>query len=170
MEHKYKATFKGLMMWANSELEHVGRIVSMEDKDLQYQYALSTVNGMLHLRNALVEMVNDPKYVRHREDVQRTHDKVVRAIKHLIADFDINLQTIRNFNERNTLGDLSYLSEITAITPKSIPMSVQTRVQRSSQMSRRTNEKRNRPRNKTGRFVRSITQNNRKNNRKNKLD
>jgi hypothetical protein len=160
MEHSYKATFKGLMMWANSELDHVGRIVSMEDEDLQYQYALSTVNGMLHLRNALFEMLNDPKYVKHREDVQRTHDKVIRAIKHLISDFNINLQTIRNFNERNTLGDLSYLNEKSEVTPIRRP------IQRVSQMTLRSNrDKKNtmRLRNKSGRFVRSITRNNRKN-------
>jgi hypothetical protein len=164
MEHKYKATFKGLMMWANSELEHVGRIVSMEDKDLQYQYALSTVNGMLHLRNALLEMVNDPKYIRHREDVQRTHDKVVRAIKHLIADFNVNIQTIRNFNERNTLGDLSYLGNVES-TPQSQSQS-QSQLQhqsKRSQMSPNQRTKRNRLRNKSGRFVKSMTRNNRRN-------
>lgn len=42
----YDTTFQGVMKWAESELEHVGRIVSLEDPDLQYSYALSTVNGM----------------------------------------------------------------------------------------------------------------------------
>lgn len=147
MSHKYKSTFKGLMMWASSELEHVGRIISMEDKDLQYQYALSTVNSMLHLRNALVEMLNDPKYQRHREDVQRTHDKVIRATKHLISDFNLNLQTIRNFNERNTLGDLSYLNQSISSplsTIKSNPL-------------RNVRTRQNRPRNTSGRFVRNTT-------------
>lgn len=145
-------------MWANSELEHVGRIVSMEDKDLQYQYALSTVNGMLHLRNALLEMVNDPKYVRHREDVQRTHDKVVRAIKHLIADFDVNLQTIRNFNERHTLGDLSYLNMNAAAATAAA--AANTNAPRGSQVTTRSN--RMRLRNKSGRFTRALTRNNRR--------
>jgi hypothetical protein len=33
------------MEWAKSELEHVGRIAAVEDPDIQYSYAQSTVNG-----------------------------------------------------------------------------------------------------------------------------
>ena len=33
--HRYDATAKGVMEWANSELEHVGRIASIKDKDIQ---------------------------------------------------------------------------------------------------------------------------------------
>ena len=57
MTPQYDSTAKGLMMWATSELEHVGRIVSLKDKDLQYSYALSTVNGMAHLKDAIFQYV-----------------------------------------------------------------------------------------------------------------
>ncbi len=112
---KYKATAKGVMEWANSELEHVGRIASVEDPDLQYSYALSTVNGMLHLRNALYELVNDANYKTHHEDLQRLHDKVVRVLKHLIGEYKVDLGAIRAFNTRKVLGDLSFLNTVAAV-------------------------------------------------------
>jgi hypothetical protein len=98
---KYESTVRGVMEWANHELEHVGRIVSIDDADIQYSYALSTVNGMLHLRQALHELIEDPDYAMHKKDLKKTHDSVVRVIKHLIKDFNVNLQTIKNFNTRH---------------------------------------------------------------------
>jgi len=108
-KHTYDATVKGVMMWANSELEHVGRITGIKDKDIQYSYALSTVNGMAHLRNALFELVKDPDYKQHKKDLLKTHDSVIRVMKHLIKDYDIDLGTIQKFNVRHVLGNLSYL-------------------------------------------------------------
>lgn len=108
---KYEATAKGLMMWANSELEHVGRITSVKDKDIQYSYAMSTLNGMAHLKDALYEAVNDPDYVSWKKDLLRTHDSVIRVMKHLIKDYELNLDAIRAFNERKVLSDLSYLTQ-----------------------------------------------------------
>lgn len=116
---RYHATMGGVLEWAKAELEHVGRIVSIEDPDIQYSYALSTVNGMMHLRDALYEMVNDKKYASRKEDLLRTHDAVVRTIKHLINDFKINLQTIKNFNTRHVLSDpSSYLGSQKRLTRK----------------------------------------------------
>lgn len=106
----YKMTVKGVMNWAQNELEHVGNLVGVNDPDIQYAYAQSVVNGMLHLRDALLELVNDPNYVTHKEDLQRTHDKVVRVVKHLIKDFNVNLEDIKTFNTRHVLGNLSYLN------------------------------------------------------------
>ena len=103
-------TVKGVMNWAQNELEHVGNLVGVNDPDIQYAYAQSVVNGMLHLRDALLELVNDPNYATHHEDLQRTHDKVVRVVKHLIKDFNVNLEDIKTFNTRQVLGNLSYLN------------------------------------------------------------
>lgn len=108
---KYEATAKGLMMWANSELEHVGRITSVKNKDIQYSYAMSTLNGMAHLKDALYESVNDPAYASWKMDLLRTHDSVIRVMKHLIKDYGLNLDAIRAFNERKVLSDLSYLTQ-----------------------------------------------------------
>jgi hypothetical protein len=99
------------MNWASHELEHVGRIVGMKDKDLQYSYALSTVNGMAHLRDALYELVTDPVYKEHKADLLKTHDKVIRVMKHLIKDFKVNLNTIRAFNTKKVLSNLNYLND-----------------------------------------------------------
>ena len=109
--HKYEATAKGVMMWAASELEHVGRIVGIKDKDIQYSYAMSTLNGMAHLKDALFELVNDPAYENHKQDLLRIHDTVIRVMKHLLKDFNLNLDAIRMFNERKVLSNLSYLND-----------------------------------------------------------
>ena len=108
-KHQYESTVKGTMAWANSELEHVGRIASVKDKDLQYSYALSTVNGMAHLRDALVELASDRSYNQEYPEIARTHNAVVRVMKHLIREYKINLNTIRAFNTRKVLSDFSYL-------------------------------------------------------------
>uniref|UniRef100_A0A6C0L0Z3 Uncharacterized protein n=1 Tax=viral metagenome TaxID=1070528 RepID=A0A6C0L0Z3_9ZZZZ len=110
---KYHATAKGVMKWAESELEHVGRIAAVENPDIQYSYAQSTVNGMMHLRDALFELVNDPDYKEKKTDLLRTHDQVVRALKHLIKDYDVNLNDIRKFNTRGVLSGFNYLENNT---------------------------------------------------------
>jgi hypothetical protein len=101
------------MGWARSELEHVGRIVSMSDSNLQYAYALSTVNGMAHLKDALFQMVNDSNYKIQKHELLTTHEKVIRAMKHLVKDFNLDLGTIEAFNTRHTLSNLSYLKNST---------------------------------------------------------
>lgn len=107
--HRYESTVKGTMAWANSELEHVGRIAAVKDADLQYSYALSTVNGMAHLRDALLELASDRSYNNEYPEIARTHNQVVRVMKHLIREYKINLNTIRAFNTRKVLSDFSYL-------------------------------------------------------------
>ena len=98
-------------MWANSELEHVGRIVSLKDPDLQYSYALSTVNGMAHLKDAIAQYVEQHPRSTMREDLLVLHEKVIRVMKHLISDFGVNLETIRAFNTRGVLSSMEYLKD-----------------------------------------------------------
>jgi len=105
---QYHATVKGILEWANSELEHVGRIVSVEDPDLQYSYAMSTVNGMAYLKDALYELVNDPKYATHKEDLLRVHEAVIRTMKHLVKDFKIDLTAIKAFNTKKVLSNSNF--------------------------------------------------------------
>jgi hypothetical protein len=109
--HKYNSTAKGVMEWANAELEHVGRIAGVEDKDIQYSYALSTVNGMAHLRNALFELVGDSDYSNYKKDLLKTHNTVIRVMKHLIKEYNIKLDIIKQFNVRHVLGSMSYLKK-----------------------------------------------------------
>ena len=111
---KYNMTYEGVMGWAKNELEHVGYLVAVQDPDIQYSYAQCVVNGMLHLRDALYEMVKDPNYEWKRVDLQKTHDNVVRTVKHIIKDFKVNLDDIRRFNTRRVLGSLSYLHSTSA--------------------------------------------------------
>lgn len=104
--HTYDETFKGVMEWANAELDHVGRIVSLSDKDIQYAYAISIVNGMMHLNQAIEELMSDRAYSRHRTDLRKLHGKVDRTIDHLVKDFGVNIGTIRAFNTRKVLRKL----------------------------------------------------------------
>jgi hypothetical protein len=105
---EYHPTVRGVLEWANSELEHVGRIVSVEDPDLQYSYAMSTVNGMAYLKDALYELVNDPKYSTHKEDLLRVHGAVIRTMKHLVKDFNIDLTAIKAFNTKKVLSNRNF--------------------------------------------------------------
>jgi hypothetical protein len=115
---KYQSTAKSLMMWANSELEHVGRIATVEDKDLQYSYAISTLNGMAHLKDALYEFVTERQGEPMTKDLKLIHDKVIRVMKHLIKDYNLNLQEIVQFNTRKVLSSLNYLKNVPRNTNK----------------------------------------------------
>ena len=126
-QRRYDLTIASAMKWAEHELNHVGRIVSVKDPDIQYSYAMSTLYGMLHLKKALAELVNDPAYSVHREDVQRTHDRVVRTIKHLIDDFTLDLNVIQAFNTKKILGDLSNVRPAPAPAPPPAPPSQNNR-------------------------------------------
>jgi hypothetical protein len=110
MVHKYNITVQGVMKWANKELQHVGRIAAVEDKDIQYSYAQSTVNGMMHLRDALFQLVKDPKYSNEKRDLLKTHDNVVRVIKHLIKTYKVKISDIKRFNTRKVLSNPTYLN------------------------------------------------------------
>ena len=105
---QYHPTVKGVFEWANSELEHVGRIESVEDPDLQYSYAMSTVNGMAYLKDAIYELVNDPKYSMHKEDLLRLHGAVIRTMKHLVKDYKTDLNAIKTFNTRKVLSNRNF--------------------------------------------------------------
>ena len=109
MTPKYNMTVASVMEWAKAELRHVGRIAAIDNEDLQYSYAQSTVNGMMHLRDALFQMVKDPKNSRDRRDLLKTHDNVVRVIKHLIKDYKVKVSDIRRFNTRKVLSNPTYL-------------------------------------------------------------
>lgn len=106
---KYNPTGKGLMHWAAHELEHVGRIAAVEDPDIQYSYAISTLNGMAHLKDALFEYVSANPDSSHTKDLKITHDKVIRVMKHLIKDYDLKTEEIEAFNTRKVLSPLTYL-------------------------------------------------------------
>ena len=111
---RYDITTKSVMQWAEAELAHVGRIASVMDPDIQYAYAMSTLNGMAHLKDALYELVTDPVYEHHHEDLQRTHDAVVRTMKHLKKEYALDVDAIRAFNTRGTLSNLDYLEDAPA--------------------------------------------------------
>jgi len=107
--YKYDITARAVMEWANGELEHVGRIAACADPNIQYSYALSTVNGMAHLKDALFELVNNPDYADKKTDLLHLHDAVIRVMKHIIKDYTVDISTIKAFNTKGVLSDLSYL-------------------------------------------------------------
>ncbi len=97
------------MKWADGELHHVGRIASMKDTNLQYSYAMSTVNGMAHLKDALNQYISSAKDSHMKGDLQVIHNKVIRVMKHLVKTYKLNLDTIVQFNTRKVLSSLNYL-------------------------------------------------------------
>lgn len=105
----YKTTMKGVFGWAQGELEHVGRIAAVEDPDVQYSYALSTVNGMLHLRNAVFELIKQDEYAQQRADLNKLYGQVNRAVQHLITEYKVDGETIKKFNTRKILGNITNL-------------------------------------------------------------
>jgi len=105
----YKTTMKGVFGWAQGELEHVGRIAAVEDPDIQYSYALSTVNGMLHLRNAVFELTKQDEYAQQRADLNKLYGQVNRAVQHLITEYKVDGETIKKFNTRKILGNITNL-------------------------------------------------------------
>lgn len=123
---KYHSTMASVRMWAAAELEHIGRIVAVEDPDVQYAYAQSTVNGMLHLRNAIYELIHDRSYSMCKEDLNRLYGQVNRAVTHLIKDFDVDLKAIAAFNSRGVLGNISNVGR-RAVTRKSKTRASETR-------------------------------------------
>lgn len=99
------------MNWAKKELEGVGYLIGTKNSDIQYSYAQSKINAMAHLRDALLELVKDPRYKRERTDLVKVHDKVIRVMTHLISDFNVNLNDIKRFNTHHVLGNMSYLKK-----------------------------------------------------------
>jgi len=108
--HSYDATVGGVIGWANAELAHIGEITGMRDKDLRYAYALSTAESMAHLNDAFEELIADPRYSYDHPDLIKQHAVVIRALKGLVRRYKINVDTIRKFNTRHVLSDLSYLN------------------------------------------------------------
>ena len=110
--HKYDITLQGVNKWACEEIKQVGKIIGVKDKGLQRAYARSTLNGMAYLRDAIYQLITDsknPDYI--KDELQILHDKVVRIMKHLIEDFDIDMKNIQEFNKNHVLSSLNYLTK-----------------------------------------------------------
>ena len=105
-ERKYKITAESAMEWAKHELDSVGRIAAVQDVDIQYTYAMCTVNSMLHLRKALMDVSENPNYSQERARLLQTLDGVERVISHLIKDYGVDLNAIRAFNTRKIMGNI----------------------------------------------------------------
>ena len=63
---------------------------------------------MAYLKDALYELVNDPKYSTHKEDLLRVHGAVIRTMKHLVEDFKIDLTAIKAFNTKKVLSNSNF--------------------------------------------------------------
>jgi len=109
MKKQYNTTAHGLMMWAQGELEHVGRIAAVSDKDIQYSYAQSTVYGMAHLKDAIYQYVNKSPNCPMKHDLLTIHAQVIRVMQHLKDEYHLNLDDIRAFNTRKVLTPFTYL-------------------------------------------------------------
>ena len=111
--YKYEMTAHAVMKWAWHEMEKMGGIIAVKDPHIQKSYAYSTLNGMAHAKDALFELANDDKYANQKVDILKKHEALIRVMKHLIKDFDLDLDVIRAFNVEGTLSDLDYLKNNT---------------------------------------------------------
>ena len=109
MPKHYDPTVQGVMGWARAEFFHAGELSGMRDKNLQYAYAQSTVNSMMHLHDAMLELLEDKRYRKDHADLRKTFDSVVRALKELIERYNIDIAAILAFNTRHVLRSLAYL-------------------------------------------------------------
>jgi hypothetical protein len=137
--HKYDITLQGVNKWACEEIKQVGKIVAVKDKGLQRAYARSTLNGMAYLRDAIYQLITDsknPDYI--KDELQILHDKVVRIMKHLIKDFDIDMKDIQEFNKNKVLSSLNYLAE------SSSSSSERRNTRKNNRKNRKSNRKSNR--------------------------
>ena len=107
MPPSYQITRMGVAEWAKSELEHIGRIAAVKNPDLQYSYAQHTVSGMLHLRDAIKQLIRKEKSAGVRNDLQKLHGQVHRALQHLVTEYNINSNAIKKFNTRKVLGPIN---------------------------------------------------------------
>lgn len=107
MPPSYQTTRMGVMEWAKQELEHIGRIAGVKNPDLQYAYAQHTVIGMLHLRDALKQLIRKEKSAGVRHDLQKLYGQVHRALQHLVTEYNIKSNAIKKFNTRKVLGPVN---------------------------------------------------------------
>jgi len=105
-EKKYTISVHSAMEWARHELDAVGRIAAVKDTDIQYTYAMCTVNSMLHLRKALLDISENPNYSQDRASLLQRLDEVERVISHVIKDYGVDLNSIRAFNTRKIMGNI----------------------------------------------------------------
>lgn len=130
----YDKTYNGLMEWAKSELEHIGRIASIKDKKVQYAYALSTVNGMLYLRDAIKEYIVKENTSCKKKDLLKLHGQVIRAAQHLINEYSVNRKVIEAFNTGkilSSLNDLKWKSNNYKKTQRNKKINTKTRKNRN---------------------------------------
>jgi hypothetical protein len=94
MPPSYETTQMGVIAWAKNELEHIGRIASTKNPDLQYSYAQHTVSAMLHLRDAIKQMIRKEKSVGMRNDLRKLYGQVKRALQHLVTQYNVKSNAI----------------------------------------------------------------------------
>jgi len=107
MPPSYQITRMGVSEWAKNELEHIGRIAAVKNPDLQYSYAQHTVSGMLHLRDAIKQLIRKEKSAGVRNDLRKLYGQVNRALQHLVTEYNINSNAIKRFNTRKVLGSVN---------------------------------------------------------------
>jgi len=61
------------------------------------------------LKDAIYEYITEGGNTHMKADLQIIHDKVIRVMKHLIKDYNLNIDEIIQFNTRKVLSNLSYL-------------------------------------------------------------
>jgi hypothetical protein len=115
---QYDITLKNIMMWADEEIKSIGSITALENADLRYSYALSTLNGMAHLKDALDQLIKNKNTVgASKRDLTIKLNQVIRVMKHLMKQYNLDIKAIKTFNVKKVLGSLEYLGDSAAAAP-----------------------------------------------------
>ncbi len=125
-----------LKNWYKSEIESVGHLASMRDEYLRRRYASKVVSGMKHLADAIEEKMNAVENGDRRMNLSQMRDRVVSAMEHVKADYDVTENNITykwntnatavtgepmnvtaNKNMNMTPENMNYMEEEEAMTP-----------------------------------------------------
>jgi hypothetical protein len=78
-----------------------------------FEEVIRDAAGLPEAKDALFELVEDPDYKHQKKDLLKTHDKVIRVMKHLCKEYDLDLKAIKAFNTKKVLSKLDYLKNET---------------------------------------------------------
>jgi hypothetical protein len=86
----YNRTVHGVLHWFKLELDYAVRIRLINDHDLRYATALSSINGMDQLKDIVARMLDNPEYGSYRSYLLYFHNNIIQIMEKLVTEYLIN--------------------------------------------------------------------------------
>ena len=83
----YNRTVHGVLHWFKLEVDYAGRIRLINDRDLRYASALSSINGMDQIKDIVARMLDNPEYASYRSYLLYFHNNIVRIMEKLVTEY-----------------------------------------------------------------------------------